>query len=345
MQLWVRNLAEQRLPAVRSNPGLAWGAGIGLFAAAFTARWLLDGVLPVGVPFITFFLAILLATLVGGVWVGLAVMALALVSSWYFFVYPSFSFRVGASGGIALAAFVLCGGAIVAIGHELNLTVERFLAERRRADALLQEGMHAEEQLERLNRELLHRIRNIFTLAISIANQTSRHAATPEDMANAISARFQALAVAQELLVANRLSGADLQRIALRTLEPLSPASGRLALSGPVLQLIPEATTSLCLVLHELGTNAVKYGAWSNNQGTVRLEWSLALEGGTRQQVMLRWRETNGPPCGAPSKTGLGTILIDSAVAGATVEREFRPEGLSCSMRFAQPQAAHIPLA
>jgi two-component sensor histidine kinase len=189
-----------------------------------------------------------------------------------------------------------------------------------------------------LNRELFHRIRNIFTLATSIASQTSRYTANPAEMADALAQRFRALAVAQELLVANELAGADLKHLVAETLKPLAPDTARLRVAGPSLQLSPETTTSLSLVLHELATNAVKYGAWSNSRGTVDLEWAVARDGG-EPVVTLSWREKDGPACDLPGKTGLGSILIDNAVAGAAVKRQLLPGGLHCSMQFAQPRA------
>jgi two-component sensor histidine kinase len=336
MHIVVRELAERRLPGIRRDPWLRWAVGCGLFALAFVLRWALENVLPAGLPFITFFVAVLAAGLVGGATVGLAVLGLSFVSSWFFFIAPRYSFHLEGSSATALLVFALFGMAIVAITHELNITVERLLAERRRSDELLQKSTQAEEKLAQLNRELLHRIRNIFTVATSIATQTSRYVADPAEMANALASRFQALAVAQELLVANDLVGADLQRLAAETLKPMAPDPERLNVTGPSIQLPAEATTSLCLVLHELATNAVKYGAWSNGRGKVDFAWSVGRDGAD-PVVVLRWRESDGPHCGAPAKTGLGSVLIDNAVSGATVQRQFLPGGLDCSIRFAHP--------
>jgi two-component sensor histidine kinase len=316
---------------------LAWTAGLGLFALAFVLRGALEGVLPAGLPFITFFIAILLASLVGGAVVGLTVLGLCFVSSWYFFVAPRFSFQLDGSAAAALLVFVLFGIGVVAIAHELNITVERLLAERKRSDDLLRKSTRAEEKLAELNGELLHRIRNIFALATSIASQTSRYADNPAQMADALTQRFRSLAVAQELLVANELAGADLKHLAAETLKPLAPDAARLRVTGPSLQLTPQTTTSLCLVLHELATNALKYGAWSNSRGTVDIDWSVALDGGS-PLVTLSWQEKDGPTCDAPDKSGLGSILIENAVSGSIVKRQLLPQGLHCSMRF--PQSA-----
>jgi two-component system CheB/CheR fusion protein len=157
-------------------------------------------------------------------------------------------------------------------------------------------------------------------------------------MVDSLTERFRALAVAQELLVENELTGADLLRLASETLTPLAPDKARLTARGPSLQLSPETTTSLALVLHELATNAVKYGAWSNDRGTVDLEWSVA-RAGDQPVVTLHWREKGGPAYKSPSKSVQGSLLIDNSVTGAIVKRQFLPEGLHCSMQFAETSA------
>jgi two-component sensor histidine kinase len=290
------------------------------------------------VPFVTFFIAILGATLLGGADVGLVVLGLSFVSSWYFLVIPRFSVDLDGPRAAALLLFAVFGTAMVAIAHELNLTVERLIEERKRSDELLRESTRAEERLAKLNRELLHRIRNIFTLATSLASHTSRFAASPTEMAAALNQRFRALAVAQDLLVANELQGADLMRLARETLTPLAPDKARLNLAGPAVQLSPQIATSLCLVLYELATNAVKYGSWSNDRGTVDFEWTVTRHAG-EPVVTLQWREKGGPACEFPRKTGLGSLLIENAVTGAVVKRQLQPEGLYCSMQFSQSSA------
>jgi two-component sensor histidine kinase len=271
--------------------------------------------------------------------VGLTVLGLSVVGSWYFFLTPRGSVQIEASGVVALATFALFGGAIVAIVHQLNLTVEALLAERRRSHELLDQRTRAEAKLAQLNGELLHRIRNIFTLATAMASQTSRSATTPKEMADALTGRFQALAVAQELLLANELADADIKDLAADLLEPLAPKRERLSLAGPSRRLTPEAATALCLVLHELGTNAVKHGAWSNTNGNVDVKWVVNSNGEGGPSITLLWGESGGPPCAAPERAGLGTMLIENAVAGAIVERQFSPNGFRCSIRFALAQA------
>ena len=127
MRVWVQDIAERRLPAIRRDPLLKWVSGLGAFSAAFALRWVLDGILPVGVPFVTFYFAILAATLLGGPYIGFTVLGLSFASSWYFFLDPSYSFALNAPTAAALSMFAIFGALIVAIAHELNITVDRLI--------------------------------------------------------------------------------------------------------------------------------------------------------------------------------------------------------------------------
>jgi two-component system, chemotaxis family, CheB/CheR fusion protein len=96
-----------------------------------------------------------------------------------------------------------------------------------------------------------------------------------------------------------------------------------------------DVSTSFALVLHELATNALKYGAWSEH-GSVRVSWRLEKNESDGQQLNFLWQERDGPPVSAPTKEGLGTFLIQKALPGAIVEHTFNPSGLACSI--------HLPL-
>jgi two-component system, chemotaxis family, CheB/CheR fusion protein len=106
---------------------------------------------------------------------------------------------------------------------------------------------------------------------------------------------------------------------------------GRVRLAGPDVALSPALATSLGLVLHELVTNASKYGALSAPQGAVELSWQVAAEDGQRH-VHLTWKESDGPWVAAPHHAGFGSTLIERSLPGATVERRFEPEGLVCTI-------------
>jgi two-component system, chemotaxis family, CheB/CheR fusion protein len=137
----------------------------------------------------------------------------------------------------------------------------------------------------------------------------------------------QALSRAHYLLVASDWRGANLAELARSQLEAhASDASGRVYIDGESVSLPVDLATPFSLVLHELATNASKYGSLSRPEGSVHLGWTVATEN-NRRVLRLVWQEQDGPSVNSPVKTGLGTTLINTAIPGATVSREFRREG------------------
>jgi PAS domain S-box-containing protein len=183
-----------------------------------------------------------------------------------------------------------------------------------------------EEHQSLLIRELAHRMKNSMAVIQSIARQTLRDA--PEPLTAAFTGRIQALAAANDILVETGWLAADLRDLASRQ---VAVAQGRVRLAGPDVTLSPILATSLGLVLHELVTNAAKYGALSAPQGGVDLSWELAGDDGQRR-VLMTWTERGGPPVKPPERQGFGSTLIERSLPGATVERRFEPEGLVCTI-------------
>jgi two-component sensor histidine kinase len=135
------------------------------------------------------------------------------------------------------------------------------------------------------------------------------------------------------VLVAEDWSGAGLMAIAVEVANPHGSAE-RFRIDGPPVRLKPQAATAMALALHELATNAAKYGALSTPNGRVALVWSVDGEGPERG-LRLSWRETGGPPVAAPARTGFGTRLIERGLAGALkgrVSLDYAPQGLSFSL-------------
>jgi PAS domain S-box-containing protein len=201
-------------------------------------------------------------------------------------------------------------------GHVIDVIAEgRDITERKRW----------EEHQKLITRELEHRIKNSMAVTQAIARQTLREA--PTSFAEDFSARLRAMAAAHDLLLEQGWS-ANLKDLAKRQLDV---AQDRVTLAGPDLTLSPTLATSLGLALHELLTNAVKYGALSVPQGGVELGWELA--GDDRQRhVLLTWKERGGPPVTPPEHEGFGSTLIERSLPGATVERRFEREGLMCAI-------------
>src|SRR5262249_14456645 len=124
--------------------------------------------------------------------------------------------------------------------------------------------------------------------------------------------------------------GADLKELARDQLRAYAADNpNRFRIEGEPLVLSADLATPFSLVLHELATNAAKHGSLSRARGRVKLSWTVGTD---RRSVRLVWEETGGPRVDRPGPSGLGTSLIDSAIPGAAVSREFRPDGLVCTI-------------
>jgi two-component system, chemotaxis family, CheB/CheR fusion protein len=193
----------------------------------------------------------------------------------------------------------------------------------------------AEMRRDTLVGELSHRVKNMLAMVQSIGSQTLRRSGSLEEFKSAFEGRLHALARAHDLLVAEDWSGADLGQLVRHTLEPYGMGA-RVAVDGPSLHLTPGAGVAMAMVLNELTTNAVKYGALSNRSGRLQLTWRLDGSAGS-QWVHLQWIETGGPPVSPPSHHGFGSSLIERTITyqlGGTATPEFRAEGLYYEMAF-----------
>jgi len=195
----------------------------------------------------------------------------------------------------------------------------------------------AEERQVLLAREVDHRARNALAVVQSILRLS--RAESTEDFVAAVEGRIRALARAHTLLSQSRWQGADLSRLVEEEFAPYRGGDAPRALAaGPFVMLRSATAQTIALALHELATNAAKYGALSALGGRVSLTWEL-----TADSLLLTWDETGGPPAGAPSAQGFGTRMIK-----ATVERElagqvrfdWRPGGLRCSMAIPRSHVA-----
>ena len=187
--------------------------------------------------------------------------------------------------------------------------------------------------------ELTHRVRNSIAVIQAIARHTMRDSESKEDFGERFEARLAALATAHSLLVGSDWTGADFAELSRQQLAPyVTDNPGRLRLQGPSVSLTADLATPFGLVLHELATSAAKYGSLSVGTGSVSLSWTItALDQQRIFQVV--WKE-NGPSSAArPGKDELGSALIDRVIPGAHVAREFRSDGLVCTMELPLPEA------
>jgi two-component sensor histidine kinase len=182
-----------------------------------------------------------------------------------------------------------------------------------------------------LGLEIDHRAKNL--LAVVHASVQLTQAGTADELKKAISGRIQALSNAHTLLAESRWTGADLRRLVTEELSPFGPEGSRADVDGPDLRLEPQSAQSIAMVLHELTTNAVKYGALSVAAGRVRIEWSRA-DGG---MLVLRWSETGGPPVKPPTRRGFGSRVVDQIIRTqlhGDARFDWRPDGLWCEIEF-----------
>lgn len=196
--------------------------------------------------------------------------------------------------------------------------------------------MEARQRL--LLRELTHRVKNTLTVVQSIVQQTWRSTGNSDDFIDKLGGRIAALANAHNLLVESEWDGADLRPLVESQLSPYA-SSGRLHIDGDAVRLAPDVATPFGLVLHELATNAAKYGALAGAKGDVYLNWQMT-KGNKTPILRVVWRERNGPPVEQSTKSGFGTRLIKSVVPRATVHHVLQPDGLECTIEM--PVAADI---
>lgn len=188
----------------------------------------------------------------------------------------------------------------------------------------------AEERQTMMVAELNHRVKNILAVVQAISDQTARRSSSLEIFCEAFAGRLRALQVAHGVLTNTRWSGGELTEL-LR--ESLSPYSDRVRLAGSPIMLPSQMIVPLSLILHELMTNAAKYGALSTS-GHVEIDWETDDQ---RQMIRFTWLERGGPPVKDRKKVGFGSILIEK-VAMHDLEGEctldFQSGGLRCSLRF-----------
>lgn len=190
------------------------------------------------------------------------------------------------------------------------------------------ERKEAEAEQRLLMQELAHRVKNSMAMIRAIASQTLRNAPSLAAADEAFGARLTALSQAHDLLVSGTAASAAIADV-VASIAAIHGSPDRLRASGPPIALGSKASLALTLVLHELSTNAVKYGALSNETGHVALSWRVE-ERDDAQWLRLCWQESGGPPVAPPSRRGFGSRLIERSlsVPGSQTTSDFAPEGL-----------------
>lgn len=214
----------------------------------------------------------------------------------------------------------------------------------------------AEEQQRTLVVELNHRVRNMLQVVAGVSAQTMKRAGSLEEFSDSFLGRLYAMGRSYELLSRERWSEVGLGELLLKILQPFEGGPQRIAVTGPRVLAKPTAALSLGMVLHELATNAMKYGALSVPDGQVRVTLSVVeasqpdtKPGEALPELQIEWRESGGPPVTPPQRRGLGTDLIERQfryeLKGRTT-LDFAPSGLLATLRMPlDPKLLTIPHA
>jgi two-component system CheB/CheR fusion protein len=204
----------------------------------------------------------------------------------------------------------------------------------------------AERQKTILIDELNHRVRNMLTIVIAIAQQTIRYSTSKENFYEAFSGRVRGMSVAYAVVSRQNWGTVTLFDVINSHLLPyLSDDAERIKMEGPEVQCEPTAALALGMVIHELATNAVKYGALLAPGGKLIVKWEVT--GGSPPSLLLNWSEEGGPPMTAPYKKGFGMQLVERELnhaLSATVEFQSREQGLLAIARIPlDPTLFHLP--
>ena len=187
--------------------------------------------------------------------------------------------------------------------------------------------------------ELNHRVKNTLATVQAFTSQTLRTASSLNEARESITARLIALAQAHDVLTAENWEGADLAQIIADALRLHGGDGQRCRWQGNAVRVAPRIALALSMMLHELATNAIKYGALSNPTGTVLVTWKIEdlsdIPAKPQLRLALRWEERGGPPVTPPTRKGFGSRMIERSLAselGGEVRVSYEPEGVVCTL-------------
>src|SRR5215472_15912738 len=226
-------------------------------------------------------------------------------------------------GWYANRIFALCAGSSLLFA----LLVETVAMYTRLANAF--------EHQKLLVAELDHRVKNVLVRVAAIVTETCEYSTTMDDFVKTLGGRLQSMSGAHSLLSKARWRGVGVADLIRGQLAPYATGTN-VTIQGPNILLAAAATQALAMVVHELATNAVKFGALSRAGGRVSINWD-APPGDSVGALTVEWRETGGPPVAKPTQAGFGTSLIDELIShelGGTVDLAFDPGGVCCRMKL-----------
>ena len=211
------------------------------------------------------------------------------------------------------------------------LILAMFFVERQSHAKALEDS---NDRLLLLLAELDHRVKNVLATVSAIASQTKDASGSMAEFVTALDGRIQSMASAHELLSSRRWQGLPVAVLVRRELAAYA-TSDNVEIDGPEIILSPHVFQAIAMVVHELATNAAKYGALSTQSGRVSVRWNRKLNGSTR--FVLVWQETGGPKAETPKKSGYGTCVVRDLIPyelGGRVDIAFAPEGVRCRLEI-----------
>lgn len=214
----------------------------------------------------------------------------------------------------------------------LAKATEDLSLENERTRQMLAERVSSEKRLRILQRELSHRMKNTLAMVQAIVAQSLRHSTSTENASHLAMERIQALARSQDALTANDWNASGIHEVVEAALAPYLDRPGRITIEGPSAHLTAPQTMGLSLALHELATNAIKYGSLSCPEGRVAVRWQLEPEG----DFGFDWSEGGGPAVGGPARSGFGSRLTEKVVPTyfhGRARLAFAREGLTYALR------------
>lgn len=291
-----------KFPKRWDSPWRRYGLAVGAFAICLGLRFALRPAFPPpNAGYIIFLPAMVAATLFGGYRAGILAVILSLVGDWYFFLSP---YQTIGFALVRAADYVV----VVAIVLALIQWVRAVIAQLEEKQKSLEATALREKELIK---ELQHRRNNVFAIIHGLAARTLD--ALPPDARQTFLGRLEALGRADHRLVSSDSKGTTLHYLIQTELDPFT---GRFSAEGEDIYLDSSMARNFSLVLHELATNASKYGALSSRSGTVGMTWMLDPE----QRLKFVWIESGGPEVSPPKRVGLGTALVKSALGPARLE-------------------------
>ena len=293
------------------NRFLAYGITLAILVIATIIRTVLDPFVLPPAPFFTYYPAVLFTALFCGLRPALFAVAISGITAWYLFLPPR-GFELTSHATIALVAFFVIAVLIVAVVTALHAAIKKILAQ--------------EQETSLLAKELQHRTGNLLTVIQSIAHRSLTDDKSIAQGREIFEARLHSLAKTHSRLLNSKADAVSLDEIVRSELETFP---SRTKIEGAEIFLDYQQAQKFTLAVHELTTNAVKYGALSTPSGGVQIAWSVSTNGKGRE-LKLRWEEHGGPPVVVPVKEGFGSTLLKAAFAKTRMH--YAPGGFSCEI-------------